>query len=297
MRPTNLRWCQYLVVVGSTALPSLAAAQNAGYVVLTVEGEEDVALQPLAAADDLPEPFFTIPPSTVTAGGRESTRTLNVRCFDENGVLITHCDVFLSLDHVPFTGGHEHDDESRPEGGHVPYFGNTGSDGRQFSTVYTAPEVSGRVESTIYAYTQNGVPLYPATYDFHIAVRGLVELQEGANYNLTGSGGAPCAPGDHPGNHWGTATFVMDLQAIADAHAALFPALLPGDVLRYNDMSLVEGGLFDICSTWTPKHTGHRNGANVDMGLVPDAQITPLNDLFESRGYTMNDHGDHWHVE
>ncbi|MGI0015222.1 MAG: hypothetical protein ACREBU_17545 [Nitrososphaera sp.] len=36
-------------------------------------------------------------------------------------------------------------------------------------------------------------------------------------------------------------------------------------VLGINDMSLFDGGLFDICNTWQRGHTYHRIGASVDV--------------------------------
>jgi len=77
--------------------------------------------------------------------------------------------------------------------------------------------------------------------------------------------------GTHEDNHWGTANTVGNIQLVAQDILNLY-----GAPLGINDMSLRQGGLFDICATWNPSdrcppraplggHILHRTGTSVDI--------------------------------
>ena len=101
----------------------------------------------------------------------------------------------------------------------------------------------------------------------------------------------------HPDNHYGTTSFVAKLQAVAAIYYINYPNL-PNNRLAFNDISLQKGGLFDIGATWTPPHSEHRNGTNVDMSLVPTARRLALRQLLVSVGIggQIYVEGSHWHV-
>lgn len=124
---------------------------------------------------------------------------------------------------------------------------------------------------------------------FTIGVRidGLEPLPAGANYVLVGSTAI------HPDNHYGIATLNNSLITLANNYAAASP----GQQLRYNDMSLAEGGLFDIGGNWTPPHVSHRFGTDVDLALVSAANRNRLRQLIRAAGIsTVIVEGNHWHL-
>jgi len=91
-----------------------------------------------------------------------------------------------------------------------------------------------------------------------VRVDGLVELNaDPDNYVLTGDKPA------HPLNHYGVPEFVDVIKNLAKKYKELY-----GKRLRINDISLVNGGIFDINYNWKPPHNEHREGKNVDIGAV-----------------------------
>jgi murein endopeptidase len=66
-------------------------------------------------------------------------------------------------------------------------------------------------------------------------------------------------------NHWGTSRLVGIIVAVADSFAAKYP----NHRLRINDMSLPNGGKFEIDGSWSVNadHQEHRSGGNADVSL------------------------------
>src|SRR5256712_11538146 len=99
-----------------------------------------------------------------------------------------------------------------------------------------------------------------------VAVNGLSELGASADYSLVGS------TTTHPNNHFGTSAALANLPLIASDYLNQFPG---ADILRYNDMSLVDGGKFDLSNDWSSSgdHAEHRIGINCDVysGNVPQS--------------------------
>lgn len=118
---------------------------------------------------------------------------------------------------------------------------------------YFAPVASGPV--TIRGTSEQAAE---ALDSIRVKVPGLVPLGAGTAYARVGS------PGDHAGRYTGTPAFVAALQALASAfHQTYSP---PADsLLGFNDMSLPQGGIFDLNNTWAGEHAEHRVGTNVDM--------------------------------
>ncbi len=149
-----------------------------------------------------------------------------------------------------------------------------------------------------------GLPLPSFVF---VQVPGLVKLPVGANYGLIGSPQNP-----HPDGHWGTPAAIIGLMEIADDYKNTFYGQNPipqNDKLRYNDLSLVWGGKFDLNHKWGSgdKHGEHRRGINCDVrccngdGAVPLNRRTQLEQIFRQRGSTLT--GDetqtqqpHWHL-
>lgn len=242
-----------------------------------------VWLAPTAVATD-----FTLPPSVTTSTIGAGVRMLNLLIFCVDfltGEISPNCNVQLT--HAPelASGGHNHD-ANRPTGTFTPDAGNTGADGF-LAVTYTAPEVSGIIETTITGSLQDGTPLIPGVFTIGVRIDGLEPLPNGANYTLVGS------TARHPDNHFGIATFNNSLITLANNYAAAFP----GQLLSYNDMSLAEGGLFDINGNWGPPHVSHRFGMDGDLALVPLANRNRLRQLIRAAGIaTLIVEGNHWHV-
>lgn len=68
--------------------------------------------------------------------------------------------------------------------------------------------------------------------------------------------------------------------------------------LKYNDIALEQGGLFDVYNNWAPSHWEHRIGISADVGLVPVARRNVLRSLMPYVGITgvLYVEGNHWHI-
>lgn len=107
----------------------------------------------------------------------------------------------------------------------------------------------------------------------------------------------------HPDSHFGTSGIISALHALALDFESEFPA---GPNMKYNDISLVWGGLFDAYiknkaprpPDWTPPHCGHRWGTSADIRVshLTMAQREKLKTLLKSRGFGKPlEHSSHWH--
>ena len=110
--------------------------------------------------------------------------------------------------------------------------------------------------------------------DVRVKVNGLVELAMGEGYELVGTPdnygqtNDPCrgtAPTSlHYSNHFGTPQLVSAIRRIATSYGVLHSRIR----IRVNDMSLVDGGLFDSHNNWRTPHGEHRVGKNADIGFT-----------------------------
>lgn len=188
------------------------------------------------------------------------------------------------------SGGHEHNNSSRPVGSFDTLSGNTGPSGYGFTTIYTAPEASGNLEFTVKC---DICPVDEINY-LHVEVPGLASLQPAAQYNLVGS------TATHPDNHYGTPSFVTKLAALGALYNLKY-INQTGNQLEFNDISLVTGGLFDISGGWASPHIEHRNGISGDLRLVPVSRQEKLREFMAAVGITGTTlvHGapaPHWHI-
>ena len=132
-----------------------------------------------------------------------------------------------------------------------------------------------------------GEVIAPFESTIFIRVPGMRELLAGANYNLVGQTAI------HPDNHFGKDQFNDKLVKVANLYGAAFP----GNKLRYNDISLRLGGIFDLDANWLPLHASHRFGEDIDIGLVPDPHIRLLTAFIKFAGIrTRKVEVDHWHL-
>jgi hypothetical protein len=169
--------------------------------------------------------------------------------------------------------------------------GTTGANGT-FQTTYTAPIFGGQVGIFArFGTFDRGEPMQILVYD-------LSSLGAGANYHLVGS------TASHPDNHYGTSTALNNLPLIAGDYRTQFYGqnqIPAAERLRYNDMSLTNGGKFDLSNNWCANcsHAEHRVGINCDVGSgnVAANRRQALEAIFQLRGSPgfLNE-GDHWHL-
>jgi hypothetical protein len=215
---------------------------------------------------------------------------LTVGCFDlKTHQLVPNCGVQLSLQSVPYSGGHNHN-VNRPVGSFSSastvtiISGDTGSAGLDFTLF--PPEVSGDVTIQASGTLPDGSTIPSSTATITVKVNGLEALAALPTYNLVGKTTA------HLDNHFGVPSMNSALISIAKQYASTYP----GAVLSYNDMSLVKGGVFDLNQDWTPPHCGHSSlgaGANnVDLDLISHGVVlVPLDRWAQLRLWIIQNSG------
>ena len=156
----------------------------------------------------------------------------------------------------------------------------TGSDGTANLTFF-APVAAGfvRVQATA-----NGVTTRDS---IRVALSDLVELPSGSSdYSRVGATLA------HDASFYGRPALIA---ALIDA-ARLFK--LENRVsLGINDMSLAEGGVFDLSLDWRKPHCGHRVGVSADIRtntLTPEQRRSILA-IWANLGGSVLQEGNHYH--
>jgi len=202
--------------------------------------------------------------------------------YDEHNQLVPNVLVQLQANAIPNTGGHHHGDNSvtlrtgtlasadpsanLSQNAQI-LSGNTGSTGLVFT--YNAPPVGG--DNTIAATcidnhhcTQQG-PMQVGVGIKDLQPLGDAVFQSAAPIRLTGQ------TTRHPNNHYGTAEWVQSTIVLATEFFSRKFA-----TLGINDMSLAQGGLFDIQnqSDWLPPHILHRTGTSVDIDRTACLDLT-----------------------
>lgn len=212
------------------------------------------------------------------------------------GRIVPDAYVWLRLTAMPYSGGHDHHDSGRPAGTYDRYEGSTGRDGWQFKVTYTAPEVSGNIQTYVTCTSPYGY-CYSGIFTTEVKTAGLVPMPNGLNYDLIGSFGMPNVTSQHVSNHYAAPSFVGKLVYLADLYYLQYLAKL-----KYNDISLQWGGLFDIDNNWqsSPRgHWEHRKGISVDVDYVyvPAARRKKVLDFLKDAGIdgVITEHTTHWH--
>lgn len=173
------------------------------------------------------------------------------------GAPVANATVRLALTAVPGSGGHAGHTGTRPLGSFT-----TGEDQNTTELTvttdaqgrarfpYEAPEFAGKY---IIAARASGAPDKADTVT--VEVGGLAGLGTDTTWNLIGATAA------HPDAHFGTATMRNALVELADSFHTRFRQRL-----EYNDISLVQGGRFDIAGNWVDTHhCDHRWGQGADL--------------------------------
>lgn len=196
-----------------------------------------------------------------------SQKTITFVVWDySTGAIIPNADATITQPKpVPNSGGHDHDDAGRPVGSFSILSGNTGATGFEFQSTYTAPEVSGIVDTFFNCTAPSGLTCFPNYRNpIGVWIPDLFELQPATQYDLIGANGTSL----HSQNHFGTASFIAKLTALGTVYFMAYNTQ-GNNKLQFNDISLRQGGLFDIKNNWVPNHKEHRIGISGDLRLVP----------------------------
>lgn len=195
-------------------------------------------------------PNPTRPPDT-------SRTVVTVSVVDAAGKPVPRADVTLSLHARERSAGHEHAG-GKPTGilqtlerqRLADPTINTGPTGVA-TLLFAAPEVSGPVQ--LQGTSANASP---DTTTVEVKIPGLVSLQPGAHYQFTGA-----VAKRHTDNHYGTPAALAAFRQFADSVYAWL-----GEPLGINDISLEQGGLFDVGGeSWELPHGFHRRGTHADI--------------------------------
>lgn len=228
----------------------------------------------------------------------DTSRTiLTVSVVDAAGVPVPNADVTLGLTAHDSTAGHLHRG-GKPTGilqtlqrEAVPESKvNTGSTGVT-RLYFVASEISGPV-------TISGTSPRATTDTARVSVRvpGLVAMATGAHYTFVGA-----VEGRHVANHYGTPAALAAFSQFADSLNEWI-----NEPLGINDISLPQGGLFDVGGTsWDIPHGYHRQGTHADIRNKTGAGVRftlarerDMQDLWENTldHGTLVHEGDHIHL-
>ena len=204
------------------------------------------------------------------AGSSQTTSTITVSL--TSPAPPEGCTVNLSIEPVANSGGHSNHSGTRPKGKITDSSGNVISSvnlsNAENSAVvkYTSSEVGG--EERIIATVTGGDE---SEAKIKVRVPGLGSMGESDAWRLTGQ------TTNHPVNHYGTYTTIGNIGNMAADYYQQFDA-----TLGINDMSLPDGGMFDICGTYNPTdtclnapnggHSSHRKGTGVDIDRTAQSQ-------------------------
>jgi hypothetical protein len=186
-----------------------------------------------------------------------SRTTVTVSVTDAARRPIPNVDVALTLEAREGSAGHEHVG-SKPPGllqtlAHEPLPKgtiNTGSSGVA-RLYFVAPEVSGPVQ-----LEGTSMNARADTTTVQVGISGLEPLPPGPHYVFTGA-----VTGRHTDNHYGTPAALAAFREFADSLSEWI-----GEPLGINDISLEQGGLFDVGGTqWEIPHGYHRRGTHADI--------------------------------
>ena len=258
--------------------PSPSGIELTGSGVITIQEEDDIQIE-----IDFPSGNILWPTLRDTIEGNPDNRNQIVFLIvvTNRGEPLAGFPINLKVAPIDSSGGHDHTN-NRPEG--ILSNENGVTDENGFIAVsYTAPIVVGKDKIIAFSPADSAII---QSAEVSIRVPELQELEPGSTYELVGapqnysSTNDPCRTSPpaslHSSNHFGSSALVKVIQNIA----AVFDSLHPGIKLRINDMSLENGGLFDVNNNWNIPHKSHRIGTNADIGfraINSDSECTDIN--------------------
>jgi hypothetical protein len=217
---------------------------------------------------------LVIPPATNARPRVENRKPFAVR-WTRGGILQGDQPFRLTTDYVDGSGGHDHITPRRPNADENygrfistmdgatgrPFQGRTRSD-QMVPFDYVASQFGGQMVLRVQA-TENA--LLWDTLSVVERVPGLEPLPGPTDYyeKVGGTNEHHGPPDSEPdNNHWGHRDVLSSLVQIATTWRILYPNEA---ILMINDLSLPNGGLFDKDGNWSPPHSTHRNGRDIDV--------------------------------
>jgi hypothetical protein len=180
----------------------------------------------------------------------------------------------FAVDVTAKSGGHDHDDSSRPKGTLSIASGTTNANG-EVKLTFKASQVAGvhTVKATCTTCSTTVI-----AKEIQVKVPELLALLtlpfRDAQWAYPGIGQVP---GRHSDNHYLTIAAVTRLLGISQKFNAIWPN---APRLTLNDASLPWGGKFDIPATWERNplvHNEHRLGDNIDVRANAAPGAVPAN--------------------
>lgn len=174
------------------------------------------------------------------------------------------CDIKLRVKPVDKSGGHNHTENRESHVGSLSSSFAFFVEGESSMSVqYTSGEVGGTEEIVAELVDSNGKITSSASIPVDIKVDGLSPLISTSNV-LSCGGTTKHSAGN---NNYGTSDTLNAVYAAITNYANKYHALyLASDIcLAVIDMSLPDGGLFDIKGNWGPKHYTHKEGKSADF--------------------------------
>ena len=215
-------------------------------------------------------PSLTPTPSLPGTRGPQSLQ-LSIGCSDAaTGTPIPNCYVTLSLSQQAGGGGHIHSysgNTTRPPGiygtGSIsPSSITTGPNGEPQTVIFSAPRTSGIVELRVDSFPPGGTGT-SSTLTIGVFVPGLVELaRDGFMYTIANTM-------NHGLANWFTPDMWAKVEQLPSLYFHEVPIPLPPGTeiprLVYTGASLEWGGLFDYLGDWSPPHSSHDDGRDLDI--------------------------------
>jgi hypothetical protein len=220
---------------------------------------------------------------TLRGGNSEANNVKQVTVtVSENDIPVPNHEIELSVQFILGTGGHDHTtapdtdllgtlrNSATNATAHGTIIGTTNGEG-EIAFSYIASEIGGRMQFVAQSVSQIGPPVRDT---LNILVPDLEYLGTSPYYELVGAPqfnnttNDPCRTeaslrSQHAFGHYGTQDLNQQLQLMA----RLFYHSTDSTKLRYNDVSLTNGGVFDINNDWVPDHNSHRKGIQADIGI------------------------------
>jgi hypothetical protein len=161
------------------------------------------------------------------------------------------CPIELKSTPIVRSGGHYHDTDDAPAGDLSSQSIIIPNGETEATAYFSSPFVSGSRSITV---NVEGYPEYAIKKTVTVRVDGLRGLGASSGYRLTGQTTA------HLLNHYGLSGTNSATAILANSYRTRKNA-----TIGINDMSLDQGGLFDINGNWGTPHRSHRKGTSVDM--------------------------------
>ncbi len=231
----------------------------------------DSTLTPLGDKDNKKaDPYCSVPkgqPDTchrIIDFSKRDTTKVTIAVTDNDNKPVPGYPFTLSAFVRPNSGGHDHN-ANRPTGKFITpakdtvasFQGTTNGEGKATYT-YICSGFGGVDSILVKGRTDRDT----ASTIVLVQFSGLIELTSADHYVLIGAH-SQGASSLHEKNHYGTSTLVDKLKELAGAaHAE------DNFRLRFNDMSLVDGGPFDYRNNWDTPHQSHREGISADVSSV-----------------------------